>query len=261
MAKSTDFPHQIREFGMSISKFSHRYYDYDIFADFIDYVICCLRYHGDPETVNRLKEKYKEDYPKFQELYYSFLMCQQRNLPCDDSFGWYDTLGTIYETIASRSKASRLGQFFTPPHLCDMMATMQKTDLHEREQPIKVNDCACGSGRTLLAFNKVMPGQNLYGEDLDPICTKMCTINLALHGCKGQVCNMNSITIDDWYFGYQINPWLHTMMGIPHIIPIEKEQSFAYMKWQHEKNNPKPEPEVSKPITKQETQSFQLTLF
>lgn len=261
MAKSTDFPNNIREFGMSISRFSHRYYDYDIFADFIDYMICCFRLHGDPETVNRLKEKYKDDYPKFFELYKSFLICQQRNLSDDNSHSWYDTLGTIYEVISSSSKASRLGQFFTPPSLCDMMAMMQVSDLKDTEKTVKVNDCACGSGRTLLAFNKFKPGQLLYGEDLDPICTKMATINLALHGCKGQVCNMNSLTIDDWYFGYQINPWQYSMMGIPHIIPIQKEQSFAYMKWQQEKDNPKPEPEVSKPIVKPAPEMVQLKLF
>lgn len=239
MAKSQDFPLAIREFGMTISRFSNRHYDYDIFSDFIDYTICCLSWEGNPETVERLKSKYKEEYPKFFDLYKCFLLTQQKNISDEPSFEWYDVLGEIYETIASGSKASRLGQFFTPKSLCDMMAmlTHQPAQIStERKQ--RVYDCASGSGRTLLAYNKVCPGQELYADDLDPICSKMAAINLAIHGCRGQVCNMNSLQPDDWYFGYQINPRLYTAGGIPHIVPITKEQAFSWSHWQHQKNEP-----------------------
>jgi type I restriction enzyme M protein len=272
MAKSTDYPQSVREFGVAISSFSYKYYDYDIFADFIDYVIACLLWKGSPETAERLKKKYGDEYSKFLELYRGFLMCQKKNLAGDESFEWYDVLGEIYETISSGSKASWLGQFFTPKHICDLMAQVtvpiNGEEMYESKEVLRVNDCASGSGRTLLAFNKEYPGQELYADDLDPICSKMSAINLALHGCKGQVCNMNSLMPDDWYFGYQINPWQNMLNGFPHIIPIQKEQSFSYSHWQDfkvekavEKVEQEQEEKKSKKPTKAELRQSQLTLF
>ncbi len=268
MAKSQDFPPSIRDFGMTLSRFSNRYYDYDIFSDFIDYMICCLLWHGNPETVERLKSKYKEDYPKFIELYKCFLLTQHKNLGDDGSFDWYDVLGEIYETIASRSKASALGQFFTPKSVCDFMsgivAPIECEELYNKKI-MRVNDCASGSGRTLLAFNKKYPGQELYADDFDQICSKMSAINLAIHGCKGQVCNMNSLNPDEWYFGYQINPWQHTYNGMPHIVPIIKEQSFSWIHWQNQKMefNQKNTPKIKteEPIAKSIDIGEQITFF
>lgn len=233
MAKTIDFPTAVREFGKALSNFSHRYYDYDIFSDFIDYVIASLLWEGSPQTRDTLTAKYGNEYPKFLELYRAFLVCMQNNLKEDND--WYDVLGEVYETIASRSKCSWLGQFFTPATVCDFMAQLQIVDLTvegKTRTDARVNDCACGSGRTLLALNKVAPGNKLYAEDLDPICTKMAAINLAFHACKGQVCNMNSLNPEDWRFGYEINPWLYMTGGIPHILPITKEQSYTYSHWE-----------------------------
>lgn len=270
MAKSTDFPITTRDFGMALSKFSHRHYDYDIFTDFIDYVICCLLWDGDPETVERLKRKYEADYDKFKELYVSFLGCMTKNLGPDDSFEWYDVLGEIYEVISSSSKASALGQFFTPKPLCDMMAKLTAPDTAGKpaDEKLKVNDCACGSGRTLLSYNRFNPGQLLYGEDFDPICSKMATVNLAIHGCKGQVCNMDSLRPDEWYFGFEINPRLFTTGGIPHIFRIQKEQSYTWQHWQVQRQHTIAErqeqassPAVEIPKANRKSKTEQLTLF
>lgn len=237
MAKVRDYPIEVRDFVRMIDSFSG-YYDYDIFADFIDYAICCLRYHGDQETVDRLKSKYRKEYDKFAELWVCFLRTQQQNLGKSDQpepvYNWFDTLGTIYEEISSRSKRSGLGQFFTPATVCDLNAQMMLSDVQQsgKTEGLRVNDCACGSGRLLLAFHCVAPGNELYGEDLDSICTKMATINLAIHGCKGEVCNMDSLDPSDWRWGYVINPYQRTMLGIPHIFPIKKEQSFTWRHWE-----------------------------
>lgn len=113
------------------------------------------------------------------------------------------------------------------------MAQITYTDRfaeHGADKQLRVNDCACGSGRTLLAFNQVAPGHLLYGEDLDPVATKMAAINLALHGCKGQVSNMDSLRLE-WYWGFHINPYQHTMMGMPHIVRMEKSHSYTLWMW------------------------------
>lgn len=61
---------------------------------------------------------------------------------------WLDAFGILYEEMyLSRGKASSTGQFFTPPSISDFMAKVIQTG----EENGTVNDCACGSGRLLLA--------------------------------------------------------------------------------------------------------------
>ena len=57
-----------------------------------------------------------------------------------------ELLGESYMQLSSRSKASALGQFFTPMPICVLMA-----QIVEVEPGKTICDPACGSGRTLLA--------------------------------------------------------------------------------------------------------------
>lgn len=112
------------------------------------------------------------------------------------------------------------------------------------KEDLRVNDPASGSGRTLLAFNKVAPGNYLIGQDIDAICTKMTAINLALHGCRGQAINGNSLNPEHFNFGYEINHNIFTIGGIPHIIPITKEQSVSYQIFQSKRGGDMPHDEM-----------------
>ena len=117
---------------------------------------------------------------------------------------WIDFFGGVYEEMyQSRGKSSTLGQFFTPGTICDLMAYCA--------EPVngKINDSACGSGRTLLAacaqskFNR----SNFYvGEDIDLVSVKMCALNLMMHGCRGRVVQhdtlRNPVLFD---YGFRIN--------------------------------------------------------
>lgn len=145
--------------------------------------------------------------------------------------GWYDALGMLYEYLASQYKKSYLGQFFTPPEICDLSTRI--TVGEKTTARVRVNDPACGSGRMLLSFNAYNPGGLLYGEDLDPVCAKMTALNMAIHGCQGQVFCCNSLTLDDWRFGYQVN-YYHRFGAppVPHLWPIRKEQSVTWQHWQ-----------------------------
>jgi type I restriction enzyme M protein len=117
---------------------------------------------------------------------------------------WLDFFGGIYEEMyQSKGKASTLGQFYTPPALCDLLAFC--TGPNEG----RVSDSACGSGRTLLAAasNSGFCRSNFYvGEDIDLTSVKMCALNLMIHGCRGRVVQhdtlMNPICFD---YGFRIN--------------------------------------------------------
>lgn len=106
-----------------------------------------------------------------------------------------DYMGRLYEQMyLLKSKASANGQFFTPESLCDLMARITEKDDAELNTTV-VNDCACGSGRTLLAhFMKVTnedranAGRYYYdAADIDLFTCKMCACNMMIHGMQGKV--------------------------------------------------------------------------
>lgn len=106
---------------------------------------------------------------------------------------WLDVFGILYEEMyLSRGKASKTGQFFTPQSISDLMARIRTLRVGDYG---KVNDCAAGSGRLLLAHyidkSKLdhSAGRRFeyVAQDSDPIACKMCALNLMAHGMYGRV--------------------------------------------------------------------------
>lgn len=137
-------------------------------------------------------------------LYQIMLIWMDKVATAMENGSWLDFFGGVYEEMyQSKGKASALGQFYTPPNICDLLAYC--SDPCEG----KINDSACGSGRTLLAAAAKSGFQrdNFYmGEDIDIVSVKMCALNLMIHGCKGTVVQhdtlMSPICFD---YGFRIN--------------------------------------------------------
>lgn len=247
----------MRDFGQ------YRYDVADIYRDFIDYGTACFLVHGDKDLAGRLKEKYKDDYPKLNELLVAWIKIMDERIT--DSVPWFDALGTLYEYLASKSKKSWLGQFFTPESVADLMTHITSSSQKQTDQ--KINDCACGSGRMLLSYNAVHPGNLLYGEDLDPICAKMTALNLAIHGGQGQVACMDSLN-QDFKFCYEVNPYhKYGSIPIPHLMPVAAEQCVAKLKAMYRENEHKMNAKGTVPVhdnrvvNRQKSYPGQLTLF
>lgn len=124
---------------------------------------------------------------------------------------WLDVFGNLYEGMyLSRGKASSTGQFFTPQSVSDLMARISTLGAGDHG---KVNDCAAGSGRLLLAH--YMEKSKLdhsagrcfeyVAQDSDPIACKMCALNLMVHGMNGRVECRNTLSMDEPSVVYAIN--------------------------------------------------------
>ncbi len=166
---------------------------------------------------------------------------------------WWDALGEIYENcVVSKSKATSTGQFFTPPTVCDMMA-----QVINGTEPIfnkDISDPTCGSGRNLLAFNAINPGNNLYAEDIDKTSCLMTVANFLVHGIKGEVVWHDSLAATSWFGGWKVNEFFHNpfseLCNFPHMRPIEQCDSYIMaMRTADKVTLSGEEKEIKKPIS------------
>lgn len=102
-----------------------------------------------------------------------------------------DPLGDIYMKEITYGEH---GQFFTPQHLADMMASLIMAPSKSEEGREIVCDPSCGSGTMLLAAAKQKPEARLVGVDLDVRCAKMCALNMSMRGLHADIYHGNSLS-------------------------------------------------------------------
>ena len=189
-----------------------------VFDDFLRYVINGFTIPGFPGLSDWRYTK--EQNQTFLVMFQTLVEGVQRQL---DIRGWYDAFGAIYEDlIASKSRRSNSGQFFTPEALCDLMTELVYGN--EKMTGRLISDCACGSGRTLLSFNARHLGNIYVAEDIDRTCCMMTVCNFLLHGMEGEVVWHDSLCPDKFYGAWRVNEGINKPMakyyGLPHVEPI-----------------------------------------
>lgn len=140
--------------------------------------------------------------------------------------GICDFFGELYESLfLGKSKASAMGQFFTPMVLSQVMA-----ECTGGEDP-DVLEPSCVSGRNVLAHweqaDKTRPPYYKC-VDLDPISVKMCTLNMMINGMIGEVTCKDSLDLSDrFHFAYRVNevrwPFPSPFYSIRLITPHRKQ--------------------------------------
>lgn len=194
-----------------------------VFDDLLRYIIQGYTIPGYPG----LKDWHytKEQTASFFEMYSKIVLIMQEQL---EHKQWFDVFGNIYEElIASKSRRSNLGQFFTPECLCELMVGICQEE--EKQTGKLISDCACGSGRTLLAHHVCNLGNYYVAEDLDKTCAMMCVCNFLLHGVVGEVVWHNSLIPEQFYGAWRVNQNLNNPLSsfwrIPHIQPITWQET------------------------------------
>lgn len=118
-----------------------------------------------------------------------------------------DFLGSIFMELNLGNESG--GQFFTPYHVCQLMAAVAMGDVVsqvEKDGYITINDCCCGAGATLIASvheaRKQLEKANLnfqnyvlvVAQDIDEIVALMCYIQLSLLGVAAYIKVGNTFT-------------------------------------------------------------------
>ena len=195
-----------------------------VFDDFLQAAICALALgRMEKEYYETIKGYSPEEVKQFGNLFGALILAYEKVSTPDG--GWDDMLGHIFEEHNGKFGRDASGQFFTPPHLCDLMAQLSGAETTEEN---KINDPACGSGRCLISIDRLNPKNrfhNFYlGMDVDSRCVKMCTLNFFMFGMKGVVIHMNSLSLEVWS-GYRV--YLpESCLGIK---PLSKAQCMEYL--------------------------------
>lgn len=197
-----------KDFLKVFGQLTNRHRSWDVWSDFIQMFACSLSNPLDKEHYDerealylRLIKKYnKKEQELFPELAAHTVMALEENQE-------QDFLGSIFMSLNLGNE--RNGQFFTPYHVCELMAemamdnTVQKV---EQDGYISINDPCCGAGATLIAgvhaARKRLEKANLnyqnhvlvIGQDIDAIVALMCYIQLSLLGVAGYVKIGNALT-------------------------------------------------------------------
>lgn len=173
-----------------------------VFRDWLDY--CIDQFLINPDLKYFKHEDYsKKEYEDFFNLFRAWVTGMDNVL---ESKAWYDLLGVYYEEIKSSSKSKDLGQFFTPYSVAEIMAEISKTNGI-------CYDPAGGSGRFCLAYHVRHPKDLCINHDVEEFSCKMAVLNFLIHGVKGSVCQMDSLT-GEFYKGWKINEFPFSIMEV-----------------------------------------------
>lgn len=188
-----------KEFLKIFHKLTYRWRSWDIWTDFVTLVACTisnsvdkLHYEEREALYMRTITKYNKDKQAlFPELFAQLVLALEDNPE-------QDFLGSIYTELGLNSAEHK--QIFTPYHICHLMAEITFGDLAkdvEEKGFVTVHDNCCGAGATLIAAANVakiklekvgLNFQNhilITGQDIDPLVTMMCYIQLSLLGVAG----------------------------------------------------------------------------
>ncbi|MBI4571454.1 MAG: methyltransferase, partial [Chloroflexi bacterium] len=90
-----------------------------------------------------------------------------------------DPLGEQYVNLRHRLSRRRTGAFYTNRKIVDSMVAWVL-----QEQPSRVVDAGCGSGRFSVAVAQAEAGRELVAVDTDPVATILCRASLAVSSAR-----------------------------------------------------------------------------
>lgn len=215
---------KLKSFSQYMQQLARRNSIANIFSDFLEMSVCALSLGAMESRYLEIISRYEKHEVNLMADAFAALVLEMDN----NGEGLRDVFGDFYMEHISHGHN---GQFFTPEPICELMARIQGN----AEPGSRVLDCACGSGRTLLAAAKINRNATFFGADIDRNCCMMCMINQCLNGLLGEVAWMNSLS-NEFFGAWQIR--LHPTGGIPYIVPITESESLIVLKLPKQKETP-----------------------
>lgn len=180
-----------------------------VFTTFLEITATSIAAQMDPENAAEREKRYGEiaskmepetlsTYARMFALLY-LATREHADDPCD-------ILGDIYHELRLNNEWN--GQFFTPDHICRLMAQLVNPveELPDKEGPILINEPTCGSGTMVIGAVWAMKRKNFdfqhksffVAQDIDIRCVWMAYIQLSLYGIPAVVIHGNTLTMEEW---------------------------------------------------------------
>lgn len=181
----------------NINKLSGKYSTYEIFADWVQ--MQALSISQQVWYLEKREKQYMDVVKKYNadELKVMCDMSGMLTVIFEESME--DVLGSIY--MSKEMGSNKLGQFFTPYHLCKLMAELQDLKELEEKQYILVNEPSVGAGANIIAFCEHVKkcGYNyqtqlsVTAQDLDYKAVYMSYVQFAMLGIPAVVVQGNTL--------------------------------------------------------------------
>lgn len=179
-----------------IQKMSGEYSVYQLFDDWISMFALATSQAVDykksrEETYLQIASKHTAD--RMQKF------CEMNGMLVDAfENGYEDILGYIYMHLELGS--SRTGQFFTPYHLCQLMARIAYCNAGEQEM-YECNEPSCGAGGNIIAFAEELKRNGIdyqkrmrvVCQDIDIRAVYMCYLQLSFYGIPAIVMQTDTL--------------------------------------------------------------------
>lgn len=146
-----------------IQDMSGKYSVYEIFADWVK--LMALAFANQVDFKEFREREYLETTKRYteEEMAKLFEMTAWLIEWADEEM--FDMLGYVYMHLELGSK--KAGQFFTPYHVCQVMAKMQNFENDE----VTVNEPTCGAGGNIIALAEAMKERGInYQQNMMVIC-------------------------------------------------------------------------------------------
>lgn len=196
-----------RPFIKLYRELTYRWTPWEVWKDFVVMFACALSNPVDKlhyEEREALYLKTIQKYNKQEQALFPHLAAEVVNALEENPE--QDFLGKLFMELELGNDSG--GQFFTPYHVCELMAKVSIGDVLpqiEKHGYITINDPACGAGATLIAgiheVRKRLEGklnwQNhvlVAAQDIDYTVAMMCYIQLSLLGAAGYIKVGNTFT-------------------------------------------------------------------
>ena len=190
----------MKEIIKLFKEFQYKYTLWDVFSDFLELSAISISNSiiKDKAKENRYFQIIKKYQPKDLDNFAKILAY----LVIELEKGYKDVLGEVFMQLELGSKWK--GQFFTPYHVCKLMAELNFK--LPKEEVITLNEPCVGGGAMVIAYTEVMK-ENGYNpqtqlkitcQDLDIKAVHMAYIQLSLLGLQAKVYHMNTLTLETY---------------------------------------------------------------
>lgn len=193
------YTERLNNFTKMYNELSTMYSSVNVFIDFVK--MCAISIYNSFAKNQEMEQEYLKTINSYQKEHQWIFpkMFGELIMMYEEAEDITDILGPFYER--EHLGNSRLGQFFTPTHISDLMSEISLEDeqtlksIIEKRGFISLCEPTCGAGGMILSLAKVLKKRHInYQQDLlveatdiSDVCAYMTYIQLSLYGIPATV--------------------------------------------------------------------------